>query len=166
MRCLFVVTLLLLLFSCSHPVDKKRIIDSEKFDEIISKKDKTLVYIWTTWCSGCRKSLEKTLPKLIQDINEEEYQLLLIAVSKNRAEVDSLVEASGLNNNSYFLNFIGPDKGKFQSIGIRQFLSSNFPNEKIFTGGIPVFFLVSREKEVLMKKLPHSYDEVMNVLRE
>ncbi|WP_282015943.1 thioredoxin domain-containing protein [Marinifilum flexuosum] len=165
MRYLFVVTLLLLSFSCSNPVDEKRIIDSNKFNEFISKKDKTLVYIWTTWCSGCRKSLEETLPKLMQDINEEEYQLLLIAVSKNRVEVDSLVEASGLRNNSYFLDFIGPDKGKFQSIGIRQFLSSNFPNEKIYTGGIPVFVLVSRDKEVLVKKLPHTYDGVMEILK-
>lgn len=165
MKYLLLFSLLLISFSCSHPVDEKRIIDSEKFDEIISKKDKTLVYIWTTWCSGCRKSLEKTLPKLIQDINEEEYQLLLIVVSKNRVEVDSLVEASGLHNNSYFLDFIGPDKGKFQSIGIRQFLNSNFPNDKIYTGGIPVFFLVSRDKEVLIKKLPHSYDEVMEILK-
>lgn len=165
MRYLFVVTLLLLSFSCSNPVDKKRIINSDEFNEIVAQKDKTLVYIWTTWCSGCRKSLEHTIPQLMKTVNKEEYQLLLIAVSKNRAEVDSLVGASGLNNNSYFLAFIGPDKGKFQSIGIRNFLSSNFPNEKIYTGGIPVFFLVSRDKEVLIKKLPHSYDEVMEVLK-
>jgi hypothetical protein len=100
----------------------------------------------------------------MQDINGEEYQLLLIAVSKNRAEVDSLVGASDLNNHSYFLDFIGPAKGKFQSIAIRQFLFSNFPNKKIYTGGIPVFFLVSRDKEVVIKKLPHTYDEVMEVL--
>ncbi|GAB7088982.1 hypothetical protein JCM15579A_30860 [Marinifilum fragile] len=100
----------------------------------------------------------------MQDINGEEYQLLLIAVSKNREEVDSLVSASGLSNHSYFLDFTGPDKGKFQSIGIRQFLSSNFPNEKIYIGGIPVFFLVSRDQEVLIKNLPHSYNEVMEML--
>ncbi|MCY1635805.1 TlpA family protein disulfide reductase [Marinifilum sp. D737] len=164
MRYLFVVTLLLLSFSCSNSVDEKRIIDSNKFNEFISKKDKTLVYIWTTWCSGCRKSLEETLPKLIQDIKADDYQLLMIAVSKNKEEVDSLVGANGLSSNSYLLDFIGPDKGKFQSVGIRQFLSSNFPNEKIFTGGIPVFFLVSRDKEVLVKKLPHTYDEVMEIL--
>ncbi|WP_321279956.1 thioredoxin family protein [Marinifilum fragile] len=164
MRYLLILTLLLLSFSCSNSVDEKRIIDSRKFNTIISQKDKTLVYIWTTWCSGCRKNLEQTLPKLMQDINGEEYQLLLIAVSKNREEVDSLVSASGLSNHSYFLDFIGPDKGKFQSIGIRQFLSSNFPNEKIYIGGIPVFFLVSRDQEVLIKNLPHSYNEVMEML--
>lgn len=164
MRYLF-FTLLLFFFSCSNPIDKKRIINSDEFNEIVSQRDKTLVYIWTTWCSGCRKSLEQTLPKLMQDIKAEDYQLLMIAVSKNREEVDSLVGASGLNSNSYFLDFIGPDKGKFQSIGIRQFLSSNFPDEKIYTGGIPVFFLVSRGKEVLIKKLPHSYDELMEILK-
>lgn len=165
MRYLLFATFLLFTFSCSNPVDEERIIDSDSFNQILLQKDKTLVYIWTTWCSGCRKSLEQTLPKLMQDIKSEEYQLLLIAVSKNRAEVDSLVGASGLNSSSYFLNFIGPDKGKFQSIGIWQFFSSNFPDEKIYTGGIPVFFLVNRDKNVLIKKLPHSYDEVMKVLK-
>jgi thiol-disulfide isomerase/thioredoxin len=165
MRYLLVAMLLFLAFSCTNPINEKRIISSEKFTEIVSQKDKTLVYIWTAWCSGCRKSLEHTLPKLMQDINTNEYQLLLIAASKNRAEIDSLVIASGLGKSSYFLDFIGPDKGKFQSIGIRQFLSSDFSNEKIYTGGIPVFFLINREKKVLIKKLPHFYDEVMEVLK-
>jgi len=101
----------------------------------------------------------------MKDINSEEYQLILIAASKNRVEVDSLVGASGLSNSSWFLDFLGPDKGSFQSIGIRQFLSANFKEEKIYTGGIPVFFLVDSNKKVLQKKLPHSYDEIIQVLK-
>ncbi|WP_421921129.1 TlpA family protein disulfide reductase [Marinifilum sp.] len=164
MKFLLALTISIIAFSCSNPVDENRIIDSEQFAEIVSQKDKTLVYIYTTWCSGCRKSLEQTLPKLMHDINTEDYQLVLIAVSKNRAEVDSLVAASALSNSSYFLDFIGPDKGKFQSLGIRQFLTSNFPDDKIYTGGIPVFFLVNRDKKILEKKLPHAYDEVVELL--
>lgn len=159
------VVLLAFLFSCMSSVNDNNIINSEKLSEFISQKDKTLVYIWTTWCSGCRNSLEETLPKLMQDIKVEEYQLLLIAVSKNRAEVDSLVEVSGLNKNSYFLDFIGPDKGKFQSLGIRKFLSANFKGEKIYNGALPVFFLVNRNKKVLVNKLPNNYDDAIAILK-
>ena len=165
MRYTLASILLLIVLSCSNSVDEKRLMDSDKLSEIISQKDKTLIYIWTTWCSGCRKSLEHTLPMLMQDIDREEYQLLLIAVSKDKHEVDSLILASGLNNTSYFLEFLGPNKGKFQSLGIRQFMSANFKGEEIYTGGIPVFFLVNHDKRVLQKKLPHSYDEVIEVLR-
>jgi len=165
MRYLLFSFLLLISFSCTKSVDENRVIDIQKFSQLIKEKDKTFVYVWTTWCSGCRKSLSETLPRLMKDINSEEYQLILIAASKNRVEVDSLVGASGLSNSSWFLDFLGPDKGSFQSIGIRQFLSANFKGEKIYTGGIPVFFLVDRNKKVLEKKLPHSYDEVMQLLK-
>ena len=165
MRYLLFTFLLLISFSCTKSVDENRVIDTQKFSQLITEKDKTLVYVWTTWCSGCRKSLSETLPKLMQNLNTEEYQLILIAVSKNKAEVDSLIESSGLATTSYLLDFFGPDKGSFQSIGIRQFLSANFKGEKIYTGGIPVFFLVDSNKEILQKKLPHSYDDVIQILR-
>ena len=54
----------------------------------------------------------------------------------------------------------------FQSLGIRLFMSANFKGEEIYSGGIPVFFLVNRDKRALQKKLPHSYDEVMEVLNQ
>ena len=164
-RNIFVLITLLLVVSCTKSVEEKRLINSDKFNQIISEKDKTLVYIWTTWCSGCRNSLQHTLPKLINSLNDKEYQLLLIAVSKNVAEVDSLVHLSGLSSsNIYFLDFIGPDKGKFQSLGIRQFLTANFPDNKIYNGGIPVFFLVDSNGHVLIKKMPKSYYNIMDVL--
>ncbi|NOU59896.1 TlpA family protein disulfide reductase [Marinifilum caeruleilacunae] len=165
MRYLFLSIFLTFCFSCTNPIDEKRLIDMNQFEELVSQKDKTLVYIWTTWCSGCRKSLEYSLPKLMKDLNQDEYQLILIAASKNKEEVDSLVTASGLENASYFLDFLGPDKGKFQAVGIRQFMSANFKGEEIYTGGIPVFFLVNREMKVLHKKLPHTYDEAIELLQ-
>lgn len=139
--------------------------DSKKMSQLISKKDKTLVYIWTTWCSGCRETLAEILPDLKANIDTSQIQIILIAASKNKTEVDSLVSASGFSNSSYFLDFIGPDKGKFQTLGIKQFLSANFKGEKIYTGGIPVFFLVDHNGKILNKKLPHSYEELISALK-
>ena len=139
-------------------------IDSGKLTHLISQKDKTLVYVWTTWCSGCRKTLAETLPRLQETIDTSEYQILLIAASKNKAEVDSLISATALKENSYLLNFTGPDKGVFQNLGIQFLLEKSFPNDEIFTRAIPVFFLVDRNGQVLNNKLPHSYDEVIRLL--
>ncbi|PKQ66695.1 hypothetical protein BZG01_10505 [Labilibaculum manganireducens] len=140
--------------------------DSEKLTHLISQKDKTLVYVWTTWCSGCRKTLAETLPRLQEDIDTSEYQILLIAASKNKQEVDSLLANSALQMNSYFLDFTGPDKGMFQNLGIQFLLEKTFPEEDIFTRAIPVFFLVDSNGKVLYKKLPHSYEEANGVLNQ
>ena len=152
-------------FSCSSSIEDSRLMDANKMSQLISKKDKTLVYIWTTWCSGCRETLAETLPDLKANIDTSEVQIILIAASKNKHEVDSLVGKSGFTKSSYFLDFIGPDKGKFQTLGIKQFLSANFKGEKIYTGGIPVFFLVDRNGKVLNKKLPHSCEELISDLK-
>ncbi|MDM8160439.1 redoxin family protein [Labilibaculum sp. K2S] len=164
MRYLLVISLLFASFSCSNTTEKGRMINSQKLSYLISKKDKTLVYIWTTWCSGCRKTLAETLPRLQETIDASEYQILLIAASKNKAEVDSLVSNNALQVNSYFLDFAGPDKGIFQNSGIHFLLEKTFPNDEIFTRAIPVFFLVDRKGKVLNKKLPHSYDEAIYLL--
>ncbi|MBL4559545.1 MAG: redoxin family protein [Labilibaculum sp.] len=164
MRFLLVIGLLLATFSCSNNTEKGRIIDSKKLNYLISQKDKTLVYVWTTWCSGCRETLAETLPKLQEDIDTSEYQIILIAASKNKAEVDSLVSTNTLKENSYFLDFTGPDKGVFQNLGIQLLLDASFPDEDIFTRAIPVFFLVDKKGKVLNKKLPHSYDEAIRLL--
>ncbi|MUP39691.1 TlpA family protein disulfide reductase [Labilibaculum euxinus] len=165
MRYILAISLLFMSFSCSNTTEKGRMINSQKLSHLISQKDKTLVYIWTTWCSGCRKTLAETLPRLQENIDTSEYQILLIAASKNKEEVDSLVSASGLQINSWFLDFTGSDKGVFQNLGIQLLLKKNFPNNDIFTRAIPVFFLADKNGKVLNKKLPHSYDDVMNVIR-
>ncbi|MDQ1771720.1 redoxin family protein [Labilibaculum sp. A4] len=164
MRYLLAISLLFATLSCSNSSEKGRMIDSGKLTHLISQKDKTLVYVWTTWCSGCRKTLAETLPRLQETIDTSEYQILLIAASKNKEEVDSLVSASGLQINSWFLDFTGPDKGVFQNLGIQFLLEKTFPKAEIFTRAIPVFFLVDRNGKVLNKKLPHCYDEFMNVI--
>ncbi len=164
MRYLLAISLLLGALSCSNTTGRDRMIDSQKLSHLISQKDKTLVYVWTTWCSGCRKTLSETLPRLQENIDTSEYQILLIAASKNKAEVDSLVSATALKGNSYLLDFTGPDKGVFQNLGIQFLLEKTFPNEAIFTRAIPVFFLVDRNGKVLNKKLPHSYDEAIRLL--
>ncbi len=164
MRYLLAIGLLFVSFSCSNTAEKERMIDSQKLSHMISRKDKTLVYVWTTWCSGCRKTLAETLPRLQETIDASEYQILLIAASKNKAEVDSLVSNNALQVNSYFLDFAGPDKGIFQNLGIQFLLEKTFPNDEIFTRAIPVFFLVDRKGKVLNKKLPHTYSELKNVI--
>jgi len=165
-RLFLVVSLLLVLFSCSNNTEKGRMIDSKKLNHLISQKDKTLVYVWTTWCSGCRETLAETLPKLRKDIDSSEYQIILIAASKNKAEVDSLVSVNTLEENSYFLDFTGPDKGVFQNLGIQFLLEKSFPNNVIFTRAIPVFFLVDKNGKILNKKFPHSYDEAIYLLNK
>ncbi|WP_321319636.1 redoxin family protein [Labilibaculum sp.] len=164
MRYLLAISLLFATLSCSNSAEKGRMIDSGKLTHLISQKDKTLVYVWTTWCSGCRKTLAETLPRLQETIDASEYQILLIAASKNKAEVDSLVSNNALQVNSYFLDFTGPDKGIFQNLGIQFLLEKTFPNDEIFTRAIPVFFLVDKNGKVLNKKLPHSYDEAISLL--
>ncbi|BAX80085.1 redoxin family protein [Labilibaculum antarcticum] len=164
MRYLLAISLLLGALSCSNTTEREQLIDSAKLTHLISQKDKTLVYIWTTWCSGCRKTLAETLPRLQESIDTSEYQILLIAASKNKAEVDSLLSAAALQENSYLLNFTGPDKGVFQNLGIQFLLEKSFPKDEIFTRAIPVFFLVDRNGTVLNKKLPHSYDEAIRLL--
>lgn len=163
-RIVLFIGVFLISVSCSSTKDEERMINSQKLSKLISQKDKSLVYIWTTWCSGCRETLANTLPKLQQELDTSQFQIILIAASKNRQEVDSLMANSGLKESSYMLQFIGLDKGKFQTIGINSFLSSNFIKTKIYDGGIPVFFLVDRNGKVLNKKLPHSYDELMEAL--
>jgi thiol-disulfide isomerase/thioredoxin len=166
MRYLLAISLLLGTLSCSNTTERERMITSQKLSQLISKKDKTLVYVWTTWCSGCRKTLAETLPQLQETIDTSQYQILLIAASKNKAEVDSLVSATALKGNSYLLNFTGPDKGVFQNLGIQFLLERSFPNDEIFTRAIPVFFLVDRNGKILNKKLPHDYDEVIRLLNK
>lgn len=166
MRYLLVISLLFASLSCSNTTGRERMIDSQKLSHLISQKDKTLVYFWTTWCSGCRKTLDETLPRLQETIDTSEYQILLIAASKNREEVDSLVSAAALKGNSYLLDFTGPDKGVFQNLGIQFLLEKTFPNDEIFTRSIPVFFLVDRNGTVLNKKLPHSYDEAIRLFHD
>lgn len=164
MRYVLVFSLLFATFSCTNRTEQERMIDSEKLNRLVSQKEKTLVYIWTTWCSGCRKTLAATLPSLHQNIDTSEYQIILIAASKNKAEVDSLVRSSSLKINSYLLDFTGPDKGVFQNLGIEFLLEKTFPNDEIFSRAIPVFFLVDRNGKVLIKKLPHSYEESISLL--
>ncbi|WP_320020216.1 redoxin family protein [Labilibaculum manganireducens] len=166
MRYLLAICLFLITLSCSNSAEKGRMINSKKLSQLISQKDKTLVYVWTTWCSGCRKTLAETLPRLQETIDTSEYQILLIAASKNKEEVDSLVSASGLQINSWFLDFTGPDKGVFQNLGIQFLLEKTFPKAGIFTRAIPVFFLVDRNGKVLNKKLPYSYDEAIRLLNK
>lgn len=166
MRYLLAISLLLGTFSCSNSAERGRMIDSKKLNHLIFQKDKTAVYIWTTWCSGCRKTLAETLPGLQEAIDTSQVQILLIAASKNKAEVDSLVSDAALKGNSYLLNFTGPDKGMFQNLGIQFLLERSFPNDEIFTRAIPVFFLVGRNGKVLNKKLPHSYNEAIGLLNK
>ncbi|RUT78771.1 TlpA family protein disulfide reductase [Ancylomarina longa] len=158
------VVLLLFVISCASSMDDQRLMDTAKLNHFISQKDKTLVYVWTTWCSSCRATLAETLPKIKAEMDTSHYQLLLIAASKDRKEVDSLVTKQGLLENSYYLDFVGPDKGIFQNIGIQLLLERTFPNDKIFTRAIPVFFLVDRNKNILQKKIPHSYYEAIRVV--
>ncbi|MBI9056732.1 MAG: TlpA family protein disulfide reductase [Labilibaculum sp.] len=162
---LLIACLLLFVISCTSSQDDKRMINAEKLNHLIANKDKTLVYIWTTWCSGCRETLPETLPKLQETIDTSQVQILLIAASKNKAEVDSLVSTTAFKGNSYLLNFTGPDKGVFQNLGIQFLLEGSFPNDEIFTRAIPVFFLVDRNGKVLNKKLPHSCEELISNLK-
>ena len=127
-------------FSCSSSNEDSRLMDVNKMSQLISKKDKTLVYIWTTWCSGCRETLAETLPDLKTNIDTSEVQIILIAASKNKTEVDSLVSMSGFSESSYFLNFIGPDKGKFQTLGIRHFYQPILRVRKFIQVEFPCFF--------------------------
>ncbi len=166
MRYLLVVILILASFSCSNSKEEQQMINSKKLTHLIAQKDKSLIYIWTTWCSGCRETLVETLPDLQASIDTSKVQLILIAASKNRAEVDSLVASSMLTSNSYYLDFNGPDKGIFQNLGIQFLLEKTFPEEEIFTRAIPVFILVDREGKLINKKLPHSYDEAIRLLRK
>ncbi|WP_101261053.1 redoxin family protein [Labilibaculum filiforme] len=166
MRYLLVISLLFATLSCSNSLEKERMMDSEKLTHLISQKNKTIVYIWTTWCSGCRKTLAETLPQLQENIDTSEYQILLIAASKNKSEVASLLSNTNVQINSYFLDFAGPDKGIFQNLGIQLLLEKAFPGEEIFTRAIPVLFLVDRNGKVLNKKLPHNYNEVIGVLNQ
>jgi len=159
------VILLFFVISCASSKDDQQLMDTAKFNHFISQKDKTLVYVWTTWCSSCRVTLGETLPKIKEEMDTSHYQLLLIAASKDRREVDSLVAAQGLQEDSYYLDFVGPDKGIFQNIGIQLLLERTFPNDKIFTRAIPVFFLVDRNKHILQKKIPHSYYEAMRIIK-
>lgn len=158
--------ILLTTIACSFQTDDSRAIDADKLSRLISQKDKTLVYVWTTWCSGCRKTLAETLPRLQGDLDSSKYQILLIAASKNRQEVDSLVTINALRKNTYFLNFVGPDKGTFQNLGIQFLLEETFPDTELFTRAIPVFFLIDRNKKVLHKKIPHTYNEAITVLSD
>lgn len=164
MRYLLAISLLLGTLSCSNSTEMGRMIDSKKLTHLITQKDKTLVYIWTTWCSGCRKTLTETLPRLQETIDTSQFQILLIAASKNKAEVDSLVSVTTLKGNSYLLNFTGPDKGVFQNLGIQFLLQRSFPNDEVFTRDIPVFFLVDRNRNILNKKIPYSYNEAIFLL--
>ena len=166
MRYLLTISLLFAALSCTNTTEQERMIDSSKLSQLISQKNKTLVYVWTTWCSGCRKTLAETLPRLQENIDTSQVQILLIAASKNKVEVDSLVSDAASQGNSYLLNFTGPDKGVFQNLGIKFLLEKTFPNDEIFTRAIPVLFLVDRNGKVLHKKLPHSYEEAILVLNQ
>lgn len=166
MKKILLLCIHLIAIACSSQTDDPRVINADKLSRMISQKDKTLVYVWTTWCSGCRKTLAETLPRLQEDLDSGQYQILLIAASKNRQEVDSLIANNALRENTYFLNFTGPDKGAFQNLGIKFLLEETFPEDELFTRGIPVFFLIDRNKKVLHKKIPHTYNEARAVLFE
>ena len=154
--------------SCSSSTkeDSKLKLATPQIKELIRKKEYSLVYFWASWCGVCRKTMAETLPEIQSSLDENKFQLLVIAANNNGDKIKELVAESGLNTTPYHLDFTGPDTWLLQKPNLKTTFTDLFPKTQVWNNSIPVFILVDKNLNVVDAKLPRNLPDLKKRFRE
>lgn len=118
---------------------------SYTFEELV-KADKTVFFIWTSWCPSCRKELTRLFK---DDAIGNGINLYFVNLGESIKDVQGVLESLNAPKSIYKKVLLDP----FESMGARFFLSG-VPTVIYFKAGVPVRTAHSLTKELLSYVYP------------
>lgn len=145
----------LLLASCGASADEKdynlttvKLAKGEDIAPMTKQKDYTAVYFWATWCAPCRSTLKKTISQMLDTVKRDDFQLLVVALSKNPNHVQQIITDAGITQTTYVVNDYTLGNALGDKLKMNKIITSI--NEEVkFLNQVPVVLMLNKDGEVL-----------------
>lgn len=144
--------IVLLLVSCNttgkeYDLDNVRVIKGAEVKELIKKTQYSAIYLWTTWCGPCRSTLKKKIKPIMDTNSRDDFQVLIVAVSKNPEQVQDIISKAGITQEVYVVNDYALDAALTDKMKMNKIISS-IDDDIDFINRVPVTLIVDNNSKV------------------
>ena len=152
MRFYALLAITLLLTACSssskeYQLENVHVIKGDEVQELIKQKQYSAIYFWTTWCAPCRSTLKKYIQPILDTTDREDFQMLVVALSKDPEKVQEIVNNANITQDVYVVNDYSFDNALADKIKMNSIIS-DIDDELGFLNRVPVVLVVDKTGKV------------------
>lgn len=167
MKYFHLIGIILLAFTSCSSSDKEyslgnvNVIEGAEVSALIKQKQYSAIYFWTTWCAPCRSTLKRTIKPILDTINRDDFQVLVVALSKQPEKVKEIIDATGVTQDVYVVKDYTFDNALADKMKMNNIISK-IDDEIGFINSVPAVLMVDKNNVVYGKE--HSVIDLYNFL--
>ncbi|MEZ5018011.1 MAG: thioredoxin-like domain-containing protein [Flavipsychrobacter sp.] len=125
-----------------------KVIKGKDVAPMTKEKEYTAVYFWATWCTPCRLTLKKSIKQMLDTAQNDNFQILVVALSKNPEQVQQIISDAGITQTTYVVNDYTFDNALGDKLKMNKVIKSINDDVK-FLNQVPVVLMLNKEGKVL-----------------
>ncbi len=150
----FLALTVLLFTSCGAQSQKDytslttvKVIKGKDVAALTKQTEYTAVYLWATWCTPCRSTLKKTIRQMMDTVKRDDFQIVVVALSKHPDKVQEIVDKAGISQTTYVVNDYTFDNALGDKMKMNKIIKSINKDVK-FLNQVPVVLMVDKDGKV------------------